>query len=90
LKLNNHEDEHPHPCWSCLPPSTEVRMDITQIWMSQRKLRRAGQISAMVEALKQGEELPRIALVRSDDGEIQVHDGHHRLTAFWLLAAVWK
>lgn len=59
-------------------------MDITQIWMSQKNLRRAGQIPAMVKALQQGQQLPRIILVRSEDGEVQVHDGHHRLTAFWL------
>jgi hypothetical protein len=62
----------------------EVRMDITRIWMSQRGLRRAGQIPAMVETLKRGDELPRITLVRGGDGEVQLHDGHHRLTAFWL------
>jgi hypothetical protein len=52
--------------------------------MSQKNLRRAGQVPAMVEALMRGEVLPRITLVRSDDGEIQVHDGHHRLSAYWL------
>lgn len=59
-------------------------MDIAQIWMSQRNLRRAGQIAAMIEALEEGEELPKITLVRDEDDEVQVHDGHHRLTAYWL------
>jgi hypothetical protein len=59
-------------------------MDIAQIWMSQKKLRRAGQIPTMIEALEKGDELPRITLVRCEDGEVQVHDGHHRLTAYWL------
>lgn len=59
-------------------------MDITRIWVSQKNLRRAGQIPAMVEALLAGEDLPRITLIRCEDGEVQVQDGHHRLAAIWF------
>jgi hypothetical protein len=59
-------------------------MDITKIWLSQRNLRRAGQIPAMIETLCEGGVLPPITLARCEDGEIQVEDGHHRLTAIWL------
>lgn len=59
-------------------------MDITNIWMSQRNLRRAGQIPAMIDTLCEGGVLPPIILARCEDGEIQVEDGHHRLTAIWL------
>lgn len=59
-------------------------MQIAQIWMAQRSLRRVEQIPAMIEALKTGGDLPRIILLRSEDGEIQVQDGHHRLVAYWL------
>lgn len=59
-------------------------MDITKIWLSQRNLRRAGQIPAMVETLCEGGVLPPIILARCEDGEIQVEDGHHRLRAIWL------
>ena len=59
-------------------------MQITDIWMSQRKLRRIHQIPAMMELLEEGGCLPRITLSRSEDGSIQVEDGHHRLTAIWL------
>lgn len=58
-------------------------MDIARIWMSQRNLRRAGQIPAMVATLKEGGTLPRIVLLHCEDGEIQVQDGHHRLVAIW-------
>lgn len=58
-------------------------MDITQIWVSQRNLRRADQIQAMIKTLA-NENLPRITLIRCEDGEIQVQDGHHRLVAIWL------
>ena len=59
-------------------------MDIMNLWMSQRNLRRAKQIPGMVAALNRGERLPRIILAQGEDGEIQVQDGHHRLAAIWL------
>ena len=59
-------------------------MDITKIWLSQRNLRRAGQIPAMIKTLCEGGVLPPIILARCEDGEIQIEDGHHRLTAIWL------
>ena len=59
-------------------------MDITKIWLSQRNLRRAGQIPAMVRTLCNDGVLPPITLARCEDGEIQVDDGHHRLIAIWL------
>lgn len=59
-------------------------MQIARIWMAQRFLRRAGQIPAMIEALHEGDVLPRIILLHTEDGEIQVQDGHHRLVAYWL------
>lgn len=59
-------------------------MDITKIWMSQRNLRRAGQIPAMVKTLCEGGVLPPITLAHCEDGEIQVEDGHHRLMAIWF------
>jgi hypothetical protein len=58
-------------------------MNIAQIWMSQKKLRRIGQIKGMIAALQNGGDLPKIELVHCED-EIQVHDGHHRLVAIWL------
>jgi hypothetical protein len=59
-------------------------MEIHALWMSQRKLRRVGQIPGMIESLEQGDVLPPIVLSRCEDEEIQVEDGHHRLTAIWL------
>lgn len=63
-------------------------MHISEIWMSQRKLRCTEQILAMVKTLKEGGCLPRIMLSRSKDGSIQLENGHHRLTAIWL--AGWR
>lgn len=59
-------------------------MQIAKIWISQRNLRRAGQIPEMVEAIHNGDYLPPITLARCEDDEIQVDDGHHRLTAMYL------
>ena len=59
-------------------------MEISRIFVSQRKLRNVGQLAKMVVAIKSGGFLPRIKLCRCEDGSIQVEDGHHRLTAFWL------
>ncbi len=61
-----------------------MNINITQIWMSQRTLRRAGQIPAMIEALQQGDTLPPVVLSICEDDEIQLEDGHHRLAAIWL------
>ncbi len=59
-------------------------MQIQQIWMSQRGLRRFFQVEKMVDDLLNGSSLPQITLHRYDNGEIQIKDGHHRLTAIWL------
>ena len=59
-------------------------MDIKELWLSQLNLRRLHQIPSMLEVLYEGGSLPPIILTRCDDGEIQVEDGHHRLTAIWL------
>lgn len=58
-------------------------MDIEKIWVSQRKLRRAGQIPAMIKSLEI-EHLPAIMLERFEDESVQLRDGHHRLAAIWL------
>lgn len=58
-------------------------MQIDRIWISQRNLKRAGQIPAMIETLKTGY-LPPITLSEGEDGEVQLDDGHHRLTAIYL------
>lgn len=37
----------------------------------------------MVEMLLSGGCLPRIHLNRLEDGQIEINDGHHRVTAVW-------
>jgi hypothetical protein len=58
-------------------------MQIAEIQVSHRKLRRACQLPAMRETLEAGGWLPRITLSRGQDGQVQVEDGHHRLAAIW-------
>ena len=59
-------------------------MHVSEIWMTQRTLRPASQISGMVDALLDGGSLPPISLARLSDGSIRVVDGHHRLAAIRL------
>ena len=59
-------------------------MKIIDIWISQRNLKRAEQIPAMIKDLKIGKRLPPVLLIRTEDNLIQLEDGHHRLLAYWL------
>ncbi len=59
-------------------------MQISEIAMSQRKLRAVEQLAGMIRTLNEGGSFPRITLLRDEAGVIQVGDGHHRLSAIWL------
>jgi hypothetical protein len=59
-------------------------VEILEIWMTQRKLRRSQQIPNMVQTVRNGESLLPIILARSSDGSIRVENGHHRIVAIWL------
>jgi len=61
-----------------------MSINIEKIWMSQRNLRRKNQIASIIESIKQEIVLPPIVLSYCEDGEFQLEDGHHRLTAMWL------
>ncbi len=57
---------------------------IKDLWVSQRRLRNPEQVDGMVRELEDGGFLPKITLVRAEDGQVQVHDGHHRVVAYVL------
>jgi hypothetical protein len=59
-------------------------MDITKLFVSQRKLRHPGQIPALVEAIRNGAYISPIRLSEAEDGTVRVDDGHHRIVAYWL------
>ncbi|MCA9032570.1 MAG: ParB N-terminal domain-containing protein [Planctomycetaceae bacterium] len=59
-------------------------MEISKILVSQRKLRAPLQLCGMLDALKSGQVLPPIELIRDAHGAVQIMDGHHRLSAIWL------
>lgn len=59
-------------------------MQLATLYVSQRRLRHPGQIPALIHAVQSGDPIPPIRLSEDDDGSIQVEDGHHRVTAFWL------
>jgi hypothetical protein len=59
-------------------------MDITTLFVSQRKLRQPEQLPALIQAIRDGDYIPPIRLSEAEDGTIQVDDGHHRIVAYWL------
>jgi hypothetical protein len=63
-------------------------MELSMLFVSQRKLRAPGQLAALMACVRSGELLPPILLSEDDDGTVQIEDGHHRATAFWLCGRV--
>lgn len=59
-------------------------MNIEAIHITQRSLKRSSQIPGMLEAIGASQPLPPITLAEFEDGTVQVEDGHHRFTAYWL------
>lgn len=59
-------------------------MDITQVYVTQRGLRRLEQVSLIVEAIRNGEYITPILLSENEDTTVQIDDGHHRIIAYWL------
>ena len=59
-------------------------MEITRLFVSQRKLRQPEQIPALVQAIWNGDYINPIQLSEDEEGTIQVDDGHHRIVAYWL------
>lgn len=59
-------------------------MELSKLFVSQRKLRAPEAIPALIAAVLHDEPLPPIVLSEDEDGSVQIEDGHHRATAFWL------
>ena len=59
---------------------------IEDLWFTQRSLKRVEQIPRMIACLQSSEPdgLPPVELHRCDDGQVVIHNGHHRVTAIWL------
>jgi hypothetical protein len=59
-------------------------MDVTKLFVSQRKLRQPEQVASLVAAIREYGHVPPIRLSEAEDGTVQFEDGHHRLVAYWL------
>jgi len=59
-------------------------MDLAAMLVSQRKLRAPEQMHMLVEGVRCFNPIPPAPLSEDDDGSVQVEDGHHRVTAYWL------
>jgi ParB-like chromosome segregation protein Spo0J len=62
-------------------------MDLTKMFVSQRKLRTPAQVYALVLSVRAGDPIPPILLSEDEDETIQVEDGHHRVCAYWSSSA---
>lgn len=59
---------------------------IANLWTTQRKLWRPEQLPCLMDLIESGVGFQsKIQLHRCPDGAIEVIDGHHRVTALWLL-----
>jgi len=54
------------------------------MFVSQRKLRAPAQLHRLVESIQRYDPIPPVLLSEDDDGSVQIEDGHHRVTAYWL------
>lgn len=59
-------------------------MDLSKLFVSQRKLRSPGQLCALIRSIRDGARVPPILVTEDDDGSMQIEDGHHRATAYLL------
>ena len=60
-------------------------MNIANLWFTQHSLKRADQIPAMIQHVAEGYEFDElIELRRCEDGQTEINNGHHRVTAIWL------
>ena len=60
--------------------SKPATVDIEEINITQPNIQ-ANKVKEMIDTGK----LPLIDVVQFEDGEMAIHDGHHRLTAAWAL-----
>ena len=66
-----------------------TKLLLGDLWCTQRSLKRDYQIEALVAAIKDGQELPRISIRIGPDDEADIHNGHHRATAYFLAGRTW-
>jgi len=59
-------------------------MNISNIFTTQRKLKRIDQLPALLKTIEEGGVVPPLRLSEFEDGSIQLEDGHHRFMAYWL------
>ena len=59
-------------------------INISDLWFTQRSLNRSHKIPDMIKYLNDNDEfVDPIELRLCSDGEIEINNGHHRVTAIW-------
>lgn len=59
-------------------------MKIAELYSTQRNLRRKEQIKELVKSIQNNEYIEPVLLSESEDGKVQVENGHHRVIAYYL------
>ncbi len=61
-----------------------MRIQIDELWMTQRKLRNPEQIPIMVSDVREIQALPPVEILELEDGSLEINNGHHRCIALHL------
>lgn len=59
-------------------------LDITTVFVTQRKLKRLDVLETLKKLIVDGTYIDPIEILQTDDGKLELHDGHHRLAAYYL------
>jgi uncharacterized protein (DUF1015 family) len=59
--------------------------NINDIVVTQNSLRDPKKVKRIVVSMMMGEEIDTVKLYHMEDGKLFIHDGHHRLTASYIL-----
>lgn len=59
-------------------------MNILDLWFTQSRLNRISELDTLIDLVRSGSKFKtRIELQETEDGEIQIHNGHHRILAMF-------
>lgn len=61
-----------------------MKIKMNEIWFTQKVLKRIWQIPDIVKAIENEDIIEPIKLQICEDDQIEILNGHHRITAMWL------
>lgn len=66
-----------------------TKLPLGNLWCTQRSLKRDHQVPGLVAAVQADQRLPKLSIRIGPDGEAEIHNGHHRATAYLLAGRTW-